>query len=725
MADPTRITLADLQPTVEKYSKQYNVPQELIWGVIRAENSGSPQGASKIKDVSTQAISPKNARGVMQVTPVALQDVKNAGLVPSTLEHEGLSVEDQIGVGTAYLSRLLKLSQKPDEIYAMYNFGPKARFRMDQLPEETKGYLEKTGASQSSSTSVRTGGGSTGTYGQGTVQGADLVSMLLGNAQQQTQMMSQGLGDLLGLSSQAQQKAVQSIAEQQAVVNSAAQVAAGKAEVDYRANKTIENLQNMFGLSQDDQNNAIATNLATINATQQAYKGARAEYDELATTDLLSNPLGYILAQIKMPTAAAKVNALADQEANAVADIDTRTRQLANAKSTVTANTADQLRDLQLETAKNEKRLAEAKLLAAEGGSLVQAASSKMQAITIANQMGDNTRSTLLGVASLEDRAEGAEIRNEQKRQIMEGKRLKEEEEARLNARLKTVSDAKGMLEPMTVQRLKTLTDKKSQEEWLAAAQSGAFGERLDDSLRFYLGQGSSKSAIMNAGGASTWTTAEKLARQGAQYAGTVDRLHTKANPLGKKLTNEEARSQGYELYKNELIDSSMKVTEPADLSSSKWDGTYNPYVGQFRGFNSAIDQIPQLSGFKNNAVKVAVDTLMQAGAVTGENLTSAQQQQVFKSVIERVKARELEPKKAAADIAAYIRGISAYDRTLNKYDLFSLPPQTSYLFTLDGSWPTMSRDKVDLMNPVDIENKILKTMKFGKPVTLFTDTGD
>lgn len=725
MATSTRTSLDDLKPTVSKYAEQFNVPEELIWGVIRAENSGSPGGASRLKDVSTEAISPKNARGVMQVTPVALQDVKNAGLVPSTLEHDKLSVEDQIGVGTAYLSRLLKLSQKPDEVYAMYNYGPKARFRMDQLPEETRGYLEKTGSSQSSSQVTKTGGGGTGTFGGGSLDGSNLIQMLLNNGQQQNRIMAEGQQEISGINSAAQQKAQQSIQEQTAVVTSAAVNAARKAEVDFKANKTLESLQSMFGLNQQQADNEIATSLATINASQQAYKGARAEYDQLAGADLLSNPIEWILAQVKMPAAAAKVNAIADAEDRAVLNIDTRTRQLAQAKSTITTNTADQLREIQLSDAKNQEALARAKLTDAESKNLVQSATAKLQNIAISNQMGDNMRSTLVAVTNLEDRAESKEIRDEQKRQIMAGRKLKDDEEIRLNARLKIVSDSKGMAEPMTMKRLTTLTDKKSQEEWLAAAQSGGFGEKLDDSLRFYLGQGSSKVAIQNAGGASIWNTAEKLARTGAEYAGIADKAHTRANPTGKKLTNEEARAQGYELYKNEIVDSAMKPTEAIDLSSSKWDKTYNPYKAEFKGFNSAIDQMPQLSGLKNNSVKLAVDTLIQAGAVRNDNLSSDQQQQVFKSVVERVKVRELEPKKAAADIAAYIRGSAAYNRTLNKYDLFSLPNQQSYLFTLDGSWPTNSRDKVDLMNPVDVENKILKTMKFGQPVTLFTDTGD
>jgi hypothetical protein len=723
MADPTRLTVADLQPMVSRASEQYSVPEEYIWGVIRAENSGSAKGAANLKDVSTQAISPKNARGVMQVTPIALKDVTQAGLVPEGLDHANLSVEDQIGVGTAYLSRLMKLSQKPEEIYAMYNFGPKARFRMDQLPGETQGYLEKTGSSNSST--VKTGGGGTGTFGQGMMGGGDLVSMLINSNNQQNSAMSAGLAESQQLSAQGQQLSSMAVNQQRAVVADAAITAADKANVTYTQNKTLEQLQSLFRMDPSQVDNEIAGQLAVVDTAQKAYGPARAEYDQLAGADFLSDPLSYILAQVQMPTAAAKVNAIADQEDIANQRLQTRTAQLTAAKSVITANTADAIRDVQLREAKQNVDRANAELTEKEAGNTVKAATNKLQNMQVANMIGDNTRNTLVAVSNLEDRAESIEIRKEQREQLMSGKKLKEEEDARLNARLKTISDAKGMLEPMTVARLRTLTDKKSQEEWLAAAQSSQLGESLEGSLRFYLGQGSSKVAIQSNGGASTWDTAERLARQGADYAGMAERLHEKTAPGGKKLTPEAARFEGYELYRNEVVGSMNSATAPEDLSSSTWNRKYNPYIPQFLSFNKKIESDPTYSSLKNNEVKKAIDTLFASGAIKGENLDSSQQQQVVKSIITKAAAREIDSKKAAADIAAYFTAAAGFNRTTNKYDLFSLPPQNAYFFTLEGAWPTMSKDKVNLMDPISVENKVIKSIKFGKPVTMFSDTGD
>lgn len=711
MADPTRISTDDLSPMVSSASKQYGVPEELIWNVIKAENSGSAQGAANLRNVSTQAVSSKNARGVMQVTPIALQDVQQAGLIPNSVKHDSLSTEDQINVGTAYLSRLLKLSQDPKEVYAMYNYGPKARFRMDELPAETQDYLNKTGSSSSESSTLRTSGGRTGSFAQGAFDSGDLIGLLLKSGQEQNQQMSTGLEEMLGLQSQGQALQSQGISQQQQVVGQAALNAAAKANVDYKAQKNIENMQVMFGLNPDQANNEIAKSLSIINDSQAAYQPARQEYDQLASKSILDDPLGWIIAQVKLPSAAAKVNAIVDEENKANLNIQTRTANLNAAKATITANTADQLRDIQLKQAEIGKQQADAQLSAEQGKNTIAAATSKMQAISVANQLGDNTRNTLVAVTNLEDRAESQELRNAQRQQIMEGKKLKDEEEARLNARLKVISDSKGMFEPMTVARLKTLTDKKSQEEWLSAAQSGGFGEKLDESLKFYLGNGSSKTAIQNGGGASVWNTAEKLARQGSEYIAMADRVYAKQDILGKKPSADESKARAYDLYKNTIVDSSMKANEMTDLSSSQWDRTYNPYVAPFVGFNKALAAFPSMAALNNNEMKKSIDTLISTGAVTTENLTAAQQQQVIKSLTDKVYTRQLEPKKAAADISQYMKSISAYNRDLNKYDLFSLPRQSSYFFTLEGDLG-VERKKTDLFDPVTLERDLISQVR-------------
>lgn len=710
-----KISLDELKPLVSEAAASFSVPEDLIWGVIRAENSGTPKGAANLKEVRTDAVSPKNARGVMQITPIALQDLVQSGIIPAGLDHANLSLKDQIRTGAAYLSRLMQYSQKPEEIYAMYNYGPKARFRMDQLPQETQGYLEKTG------TTVKTGGGPTGTFGGGLLDGGQLIQMLLQSTEQQNQLMQQAGTGLSAANAQAAAKIQTGMQMQRAVVESAATNAAKKATADYTVNKTLEDLQRMFNLDPTQVNNEIANSLAVAQSAREERVAARAELDATMQIDPLSNPLGWIMGQIKLPRLAARNNALADKEDLALQNIREKTNLLANAKATVSANTADQLKEIQLAHAENEKKLAEAKLTVEEGKNIVANATSKLQEIQLANQIGDNTRSTLTAVIGIQDRQEAAEIRAEQKKQIMEGKKLKEEEEARLNSRLKIVSDSLGMAEPMTTKRLQTLTNKKSQEAWLNAALTGQLGEDLQESLGFYLG-GANRGAVTTAGGASVYDTAQKLERAGAGYQSIAERAMIAANPLGKKPSVEDSRKAGYKLYRDSVVASMQSPTEAADLSSSRWDKEYNPYMAQFVGLSKAIDTLPQYKALQNNLMKKSIDDLLKAGVVRGENLNSEQQQQILDAAIQNVINRKVDPKKAAADVAIFFKTAADYNRQLNKYDLFVLPAQTNYMFTLNGRWPTNSRDKVDLMDPVSVENQFMRVARSSKPVHMFND---
>lgn len=100
--------------TVTKYSKEYSIPQELIWGIMRAESN-----------YKKNVISPVGALGLMQVMPATGQKI--AGLlsekefqVPTLLEPEGA-----VRIGAKYLQRLgKKFDQNIPLIAAAYNAGP-------------------------------------------------------------------------------------------------------------------------------------------------------------------------------------------------------------------------------------------------------------------------------------------------------------------------------------------------------------------------------------------------------------------------------------------------------------------------------------------------------------------------------------------------------------------------------------------------------------------------
>lgn len=701
MAD--RVPLDSLKPLVAEAGKKYGVPEEYIWGVIRAENSGSPKGASTLKDAPTNAISNKNARGVMQVTPIALQDVIQSGLVPSTVDHENLSVEDQINVGTAYLSRLMKYSQNPEEIYAMYNFGPKARFQMDNLPAETRGYLEKTGST------VKTGGGPTGTFGGGMMSSGDLINFLRTSTEQQNAAIVAAGQEAGKLFEQSQVNFGNAVDIERQAVADAAVNAARKVETTYAQNKVLENLQSLFGMDPTKADNVIAKNLSVAEEAATARAPVFEEYNQLASINPLDNPLGWVMAQIKLPSVAARNNALAQTEDTALQQIQQRTQQLTAAKNVVTANTADEIRATQLEDARITANAAQAKLAEQEGKNQAATASTRMQMAQLANLVGDNTRQTLTAIIGLEDRAASRELQDETRRRLLNEKKDADLEEDVSNARLRVVSDALGQEIPMTMTRLKSLASKDKQEKWRKVASTGKFGDDLKSSVEFYLTEVNEQRTAAQ-GDASVVATAKKLEQAGSKYVAVIERASLSS---GRKASANEVREKAFEQYSGMVVDSATSPTNTRDLSSSQWDSDYNPYKAPYIGFAGAVDTNPKLAHLKNNIVKQKFDTLVKSGAVTRqENLTASQQQQLLGSIFEDVKMRKLTTAQAAAGISEFYKAATAWNASTNKYTLFGLPQQNNYLFTMQGEFFGPSARKVDLMNPVDVDNMLARRLQ-------------
>lgn len=96
---------------VTKYSAQYNVPEPIIYAVIKTESSFRPDAKSQ-----------KGAVGLMQITPATFE-----WLCMKTGEEANPSLlydpETNIRYGTYYLSLLYGEFQVWDTVYAAYNAG--------------------------------------------------------------------------------------------------------------------------------------------------------------------------------------------------------------------------------------------------------------------------------------------------------------------------------------------------------------------------------------------------------------------------------------------------------------------------------------------------------------------------------------------------------------------------------------------------------------------------
>ena len=99
---------------MSKYAKEYSVPQNFVWSIMRAESRYNPE-----------AESPVGAKGLMQLMPYTASHLLN--LLGQNTKQE-LNLKDpqlNIQLGTRYLNRLLKQFKNQLPLAAAaYNAGP-------------------------------------------------------------------------------------------------------------------------------------------------------------------------------------------------------------------------------------------------------------------------------------------------------------------------------------------------------------------------------------------------------------------------------------------------------------------------------------------------------------------------------------------------------------------------------------------------------------------------
>lgn len=96
---------------IAHHADQQGIDADLVRAVVRAESGGDWRAQSN-----------KNARGLMQVTPVALEDVQR---IADVGDGDLFDVDYNLHVGTTYLSHLLdRFDGNPTLAVAAYHMGP-------------------------------------------------------------------------------------------------------------------------------------------------------------------------------------------------------------------------------------------------------------------------------------------------------------------------------------------------------------------------------------------------------------------------------------------------------------------------------------------------------------------------------------------------------------------------------------------------------------------------
>ncbi len=96
---------------VTKYSQEYNVDENLIYALIKAESN-----------FQADAVSNKNALGLMQLMPSTAEEVATKNGIELT-EENILEPDTNINIGTKYISTLLEKYECIEIALAAYNAG--------------------------------------------------------------------------------------------------------------------------------------------------------------------------------------------------------------------------------------------------------------------------------------------------------------------------------------------------------------------------------------------------------------------------------------------------------------------------------------------------------------------------------------------------------------------------------------------------------------------------
>ena len=96
---------------VSKYSQAYEVDENLIYALIKAESN-----------FEADAVSNKNAQGLMQLMPATAEDVADKNDIELT-EDNILDPDININIGTKYISTLLDKYECVEVALAAYNAG--------------------------------------------------------------------------------------------------------------------------------------------------------------------------------------------------------------------------------------------------------------------------------------------------------------------------------------------------------------------------------------------------------------------------------------------------------------------------------------------------------------------------------------------------------------------------------------------------------------------------
>jgi hypothetical protein len=472
------------------------------------------------------------------------------------------------------------------------------------------------------------------------------------------------------------------------------QAAIQSADQAQQVGSVYQQIQKSGGLIAEDPNNLHAQLSQALFANDTAYSAEREKYDQLKSVSLLDDPLGYVMAQLQLPSQGAKVNALAGKDEQ-LQSIFQRTIQMdADAKREMTANTVASARNIALSQAEADKSKADAQIAALTG----QAAVNKMQVSATA--------------AAAIDRATDDPLKTARQRE-----QLAALEDARTQRELQAAQSMRsanllGLAAPMAEKDINNLPPALKQD-WEKLNQTGVASPELMVELGKGL-IGTPREAEYNAA---------LLVTKGIQAeVDAVMKLPANAGRMSLKEAQQIGRDSYYTAMYNSLRDPKMGVPGMLDKSWDSKGNIYRPNLASFVQDQTmrAGQGLPTSVTPTNGLMRLMVQTLKTPGAVGANgNITIANEKQTIQAFAELqaqgklmgTNGKPMTAAEAASQIAEFYKASTSYATQLNKPAQLGLTPITNYRGELTTPY-TDRAAKTDLLSKTELENWLVTYAK-------------
>lgn len=523
-----------------------------------------------------------------------------------------------------------------------------------------------------------------------------LLSSITGTADARTKAVEEQAAKLEANTAAMRSMMEVNINEARAAADTAATIAGGKAETDYIRNKALQEAATIFGMNADENNFIVSQRMAEYNSAEDARKTARAEFDRLSSIGFLDNPVGYIVAQLQLPQAAAKNNALVSMRDAAANDIATRQSLTAAQKQVTTVNTADRVRTTAVAEAENSRRAAEIQLRQAQIENSSKLAGQDLQAFQLRDKAfdirGDIFNKTMqvqqwqMQFESLQaQRAQQAALADERAAAAAERLAAQKDREAKkaeeqaqlleLNNGFATLSKFLGLTTPMNVEVWKKIPDAKVKQAWLQAAQTGALGADILQSLQFV-------NQVGNTNFISQTNPGTAQAVRGFTDAIGAASESIARTPQGKTMKMKDIADRATEDYTKLVVSSASMMNAAQTLTAPQFDTLFNPYKAQHKVMLQEAATNPRLAD--NAVVKALQASTIGANLEAMPNIPAEFEQKALQSIVAQIRARTLGVDDAARQVNAYYAEAARKNFDLYQYNLMGLPAQTKYVARVD-----------------------------------------